>query len=64
MATRFAGRVGLALAESPHTGLGATFEADEVYSLRIGLSEGAHVIVSAMLAVREGGNEVLWQSPS
>ncbi len=64
VATRFAGRVGLALAESPHTGLGATFEADEVYSLRIGLSEGAHVIVSAMLAVREGGNEVLWQSPS
>ena len=35
-----------------------------VYSLRVGLSdERGHAIVSAMVAVHEQGNEVLWSSP-
>ena len=42
----------------------ATFEAGEVYSVRAGLTDGAdqHAIVSAMIAVRDDGTEVLWRS--
>jgi hypothetical protein len=54
--------LGLALEEPPFTDLGATFEIGEVYSLKIGLTDGAgqHVITSAMVAVHEGGSDVLW----
>ena len=40
--------------------------AGEVYSLKIGLTDGAdqHAIVSAMIAVREGGSDVLWTAGS
>ena len=40
------------------------FEAGEVYSVRAGLTDGAeqHAIVSAMIAVRDDGNDVLWRS--
>ena len=42
----------------------ASFEPGEVYSVRAGLSDGAaaHAIVSAMIAVRDEGTEVLWRS--
>jgi hypothetical protein len=41
-----------------------SFEADGVYSVRAGLSDGAdaHAIVSAMVAVGDGGSDVLWRS--
>ena len=41
-----------------------SFEAGEVYSVRAGLTDGAdqHAILSAMIAVRDDGNEVLWRS--
>ena len=40
------------------------FEPGEVYSVRAGLTDGAeqHAILSAMIAVRDDGNEVLWRS--
>ncbi|MGH6770595.1 MAG: hypothetical protein ACRECO_16410 [Xanthobacteraceae bacterium] len=52
--------LGLAL-DSPSP---AAFEAGEVYSVRCGLTDGVeqHAIVSAMIAVREGGNDVLWRN--
>ena len=42
----------------------ATFEPGEVYSVRAGLTDGAdqHAILSAMIAVRDDGTEVLWRS--
>jgi hypothetical protein len=54
--------LGLALEEPPFTDLGATFEIGEIYSLKIGLTDGTeqHVITSAMVAVHEGGSDVLW----
>ena len=35
---------------------------DEIYSLKIGLTDDAdrHAIVSAMIAVHDRGNDVLW----
>ena len=58
----FAAPIGLALEEPPYTAVPEVFEAGEVYSLRIGLTDGAdqHAIVSAMIAVGEKGNEMLW----
>jgi hypothetical protein len=58
----FASAVGLALHASPHTDVGATFESGEIYSLKIGLTDDAdrHAIVSAMIAVHDRGNDVLW----
>jgi hypothetical protein len=58
--------IGLALEEHPLIAAGCqdSFEAGGVYSLRIGLSdEPHHAIVSAMVAVHERGNDVLWSSP-
>ena len=57
-----ANSIGLALEEPPHTDVGAAFEAGEVYSLKVGLTDGAeqHAIVSAMIVVRKDGNDVLW----
>jgi Xaa-Pro aminopeptidase len=58
--------IGLALEEHPliATGSEESFEDGGVYSLRIGLSDARrHAIASAMVAVHERGNEVLWSSP-
>jgi hypothetical protein len=62
IAVGFADAIGLALAEPPHTDLGETFGAGEVYSLKVGLTDGAtaHAIASAMIAVGTDGNDVLW----
>jgi hypothetical protein len=52
--------IGLAL-DSPLT---ENFEPGEVYSVRAGLSDGAeqYAILSAMIALRDDGTEVLWRS--
>jgi hypothetical protein len=53
-------RMGLALDERPHTDVGPTFEDGEVYSLRIGVTDGArHHFAGAMMCVRGGCNELL-----
>jgi hypothetical protein len=41
-----------------------TIEAGEVYSVRVGLTDGAdgNAIVSAMVAVHDNGNDILWRS--
>jgi hypothetical protein len=59
-----AGSLGTALEEPPFTDSGVIFEAGEVYSLKIGLTDEAerHAVVSAMIAVREGGSDVLWSA--
>ena len=55
-----ASAIGLALEGPPDT----SFEAGEVYSVRAGLTDGAdaNAIVSAMIAVGDDGNDVLWRS--
>jgi hypothetical protein len=55
------GPLGLAL-DAPPYAAGAALRADEVCSLRVGFTNGAgeNAVVSAMVAVREDGNEVLW----
>ncbi len=55
-------RVGLALEEPPHTNPGMTLENGDIYSVRVGLTNGTaeHAIVSAMVRVREGGTDMLW----
>jgi urease accessory protein UreF len=55
----FARRMGLALEEPPATDIGATFEDGEVYSVRIGVTDGVNgnVICSQMISVRDGGND-------
>jgi len=58
--------IGLALEEHPVIAAGCedVIEPGGVYSLRVGLSDPrGSVIVSAMVAVQERGNEVLWSSP-
>jgi len=64
---RIAGNaIGLALEEHPLIAAGSEerFEDGGVYSLRVGLSDArGHAIASAMVAVHERGNEVLWSSP-
>ena len=58
--------IGLFLAEAPQlSGTGdATLEAGCVYTLSVGASDGQkrHAIVSAMLAVNQDGNEILWST--
>jgi len=58
--------LGSALEEPPFTDLGTIFETGEVYSLKIGLTDNAdqNAIVSAIVAVREGGSDVLWTAGS
>jgi Xaa-Pro aminopeptidase len=67
VAARVAGNaIGLALEEHPLIAAGSEerFEDGGVYSLRVGLSDArGHAIASAMVAVHERGNEVLWSSP-
>jgi hypothetical protein len=57
----FVNAIGLALHEPPYFDV-AAFEPGEVYSVRVGLTDDAdrHAIVSAMVRIREDGNEVLW----
>jgi Xaa-Pro aminopeptidase len=58
--------IGLALEEPPLITMDSTetFEADGVYTLRVGISdERNHAIVSAMFAVNAFGCEVLWSTP-
>jgi hypothetical protein len=61
-----ANSIGIALEEPPHTDLGATFEAGDVYSLKVGVTDAAdqHAIASAMIALRQDGSDVLWKSES
>jgi hypothetical protein len=57
--------IGLALEERPLIAAGCEnrLEAGEVYSLRVGLSDGReHAIVSAMVAIHAHGHEMLWSS--
>jgi hypothetical protein len=58
-ARAFAQRIGLGLEEPPYTDVGATFEADEVYSVRVGISDGRlrHHVVSQMIRVRQDGSD-------
>jgi len=57
----FATPIGLSLLDAPTT---PTFESGEVYSVRAGLTDGndQHAILSAMIAVRDDGTDVLWRS--
>jgi hypothetical protein len=58
--------IGLALEEHPLIAAACEdgFEADGVYSLRVGLSDGHdHAIVSAMVAVHARGHDLLWCTP-
>jgi Xaa-Pro aminopeptidase len=59
--------IGLALEEQPLITAASvdTFETGGVYSLRVGVSgqRGDCAIVSAMIAVHEHGNDMLWCSP-
>jgi Xaa-Pro aminopeptidase len=58
--------IGLALTEHPQIAAASedAIEADEVYSLRVGVSDGRdHAIASAMVAVHAYGCKVLWSSP-
>jgi hypothetical protein len=54
--------IGLALDEPVDAS--QRFEAGGVYSVRSGLTDGdsGHAIVSAVIAVRDNGNDVLWRS--
>jgi hypothetical protein len=58
----FANLVGLALEESPYTDLGAAFEAGDVYTIKVGVTDDthSHAIVSAMIRVGDDGAELLW----
>ena len=59
--------IGLALEEQPLITAASTdtFEPGGVYSVRVGVSDagGGSAIVSAMIAVHEHDNEMLWASP-
>jgi hypothetical protein len=61
MGRAFAQRMGLALDERPYTDVGPTFEDGEVYSLRIGVTDGAarYQFAETMIHVRGGGNTLL-----
>jgi Xaa-Pro aminopeptidase len=60
-ARTLAQRMGLALDERPYTDVGATFEDGEVYSLRVGATDGVarHQFADTMIRVRGGGHDVL-----
>jgi hypothetical protein len=60
IASAFAQRMGLGLEESFCVDIGASFEAGEVYSLRIGATDGSMggMICSSMILVRKDGVEV------
>jgi hypothetical protein len=60
-ARAFARRLGVALEEPPATDIGVSFEDGEIYSLRVGASDGngQHAIASATVLIRESGSERL-----
>jgi hypothetical protein len=60
-ARAFVQRIGIALDQPPYTDVGAAFEEGEVYSVRIGATDGAsqYGICSQMIRVRAGSNEAL-----
>jgi Xaa-Pro aminopeptidase len=60
IAQAFAHRLGLALEEPPYTDVGASFEEGEVYSLRIGATDGSTggMICSSMIHVGADGVEI------
>ena len=51
----FAQRMGLALEEPPYTDVGETFEAGEVYSLRVGATDGSQGMICSCMFVRRCG---------
>jgi Xaa-Pro aminopeptidase len=56
-AAAFAQRMGLGLDEPPHTDIGATFQAGEVYSLRIGITDeprGSMICSRMFIVVADG----------
>ena len=55
--------IGLALDEPPYTDVDV-FEPGEIYSMKVGVTDAAenNAIVSAMIRVRDDGNEVLWST--
>jgi riboflavin biosynthesis pyrimidine reductase len=55
-------RLGLALEEPPHTNPGITFDHGDIYSVRVGVTNGSneHAIMSAIVRVREGGTDMHW----
>ena len=56
----FAQPMGLALDEPPYTDIGATFEAGEVYSLRVGATDGSRgIICSGMILLTEADIVIL-----
>jgi Xaa-Pro aminopeptidase len=58
--------IGLALEELPLIAAESEdrLEPGDVYSLRVGLSDGRdHAVVSAMLAIKAHGHDVLWATP-
>jgi Xaa-Pro aminopeptidase len=62
--TSFGGAIGLGPKDSPASSRSEALVDGSVYALRVGASEsGAHALASAIVLVREAGNEVLWTSP-
>jgi hypothetical protein len=63
-ARSFAQRMGLGLEEPPYTDIGMTFEEDEVYSVRVGITDGSrrHHVFSQMIRVHDSGAEVLGEA--
>jgi hypothetical protein len=59
IARAFAQRMGLALEEPPYTDVGETFEEGEVYSIRIGATDGSNggMICSTMIHAGKDGTE-------
>ncbi len=57
----FASTIGLALDQPPYTDV-TVFEPGEVYSVRVGVTDEGerHAIVSTMIRICDGGNDVLW----
>jgi len=60
----FANVIGPALEEPPYTDPAARFEAGEIYTVKVGVTDDAHshAIVSAMVRVRDDGAEMLWSA--
>jgi len=65
LGARIGHAIGLSLDEAPMFAPGAdsALEAGGVYSLHVGMSRAdGHALLSAMVAVNDGGSEVLWTS--
>jgi hypothetical protein len=64
-ARAFAQRMGIALDQPPRTEIGPTFEDGEVYSVRVGATDGErqHIICSEMIHLDPDGVELLDPAP-